>query len=131
MKDIRIYLIFLVMAVVAAMVFAGCATLEKSRVSNVEGMLAKAGFQKQVADTPQKLAHLKTLAQNRFSRHQRHGKPYLVYADAAGCKCLYSGDEEAFQRFRGLERLQSVDYAKANKPGFQTDWTAGFWGPFE
>ena len=67
------------MAVVAATIFAGCATLEKSEVSNVEGLLTKAGFQKQVADTPQKLAHLKTLAQHQFSRHKRHGKSYVVY----------------------------------------------------
>ena len=130
MKKIRIYLVPLVMAVVAATIFAGCATLEKSEVSNVEGLLTKAGFQKQVADTPQKLTHLKTLAQHRFSRHKRHGKLYFVYADAADCQCLYSGDEEAFQRFRGLERLQS-NPIEIDRPGFVTGWTMGFWGPFE
>ncbi len=66
MKKISIYLVPLVMVVVAVMIFAGCAALQKNEVSDVEGLLTKAGFQKHVADTPEKLTHLKTLAQNRI-----------------------------------------------------------------
>jgi len=46
MKKISIYLVPLVMVVVAVMIFAGCAALQKNEVSDVEGLLTKAGFQK-------------------------------------------------------------------------------------
>ncbi len=133
MKKIWIWLAPLVMVAVAATIFTGCAALERGEVSNVEGLLTKAGFQKQVADTSQKLAHLKTLPQHRFSRHKRHGKLYFVYADATDCQCLYSGDEEAFQHFRGLERIQDNKPIQMHRSGLGggENWSGGtFWGPF-
>ncbi len=131
MKKIRIWLAPLVMAVVATTIFAGCAALERGGVSDVEGLLTKAGFKKQVADTPQKLAHLKTLPQHRFSRHERHGKLYFVYADATDCKCLYSGDEKAFQHFRGLEREQDYMRTEMHRPSLRAQpWTGEYWGHF-
>ena len=107
MKKIQVWLVPLVGAVTIALMLAGCAALHKNDVLDVEGLLTKAGFQKQIADTPQKLAHLKTLAQQRISRHKRHGKLYFVYADAADCECLYAGDEVAFRHFQDLERQQN------------------------
>jgi hypothetical protein len=104
MKEIRIYLVPLVLAAFAFTMFSGCAALQTNQVSDVEGLLTKAGFQKHVADTPQKLAHLKTLAQHRISRHKRHGKLYFVYADASDCQCLYAGGEEAFRHFSGSSK---------------------------
>jgi len=133
MKKIRIWLVPLVMAVVAATLFAGCAALQNNEVSDVEGLLTKAGFQKQVADTPQKMTHLETLAQHRISRHKRHGKLYFVYADTADCQCLYAGDEEAFRHFRDLERQQNSNPIEMDRPDIVTgeDWSIAPWGPFD
>ena len=133
MKKIRIWLVPLVTAVVVATMFAGCAALQKNAVSDVEGLLTKAGFQKHVADTPQKLTHLKTLTQHRISRHKRHGNLYFVYADAANCQCLYAGNEEAFRHFRDLERQQNSNPIEMDQPDIVSgeDWSAAPWGPFD
>ena len=133
MKKVQIYLVPLVLAVAAVMIFSGCAALQKNEVSDVEGLLTKAGFQKHVADTPQKLAHLKTLAQNRISRHKRHGKLYFVYADSADCQCLYAGGEEAFRHFRDLEQQQNSNPIEMDQPDIVTgeNWSQAPWGPFD
>ncbi len=133
MKKIQVCLISLVGAVTLALMLAGCAALQKNDVLDVEGLLTKAGFQKQIADTPQKLAHLKTLAQQRFSRHKRHGKVYFVYADAANCQCLYAGDAVAFRHFQDLERQQNSNPIEMDRPDVVTgeDWSQAPWGPFD
>ncbi|HKI49950.1 MAG TPA: hypothetical protein VKA69_11525, partial [Desulfobacteria bacterium] len=119
--------------VTIALMLAGCASLEKNDVLDTEGLLMKAGFQKHVADTPQKMAHLKTLAQQRFSRHKRHGKLYFVYADAADCQCLYAGDERDFQHYQDLERQQGMGPIEMDQPDVVTgeDWSQSPWGPFD
>ena len=133
MKKSLVWLIPLVGAVTIALMLTACAALQKNEVLDVEGLLTKAGFQKQIADTPQKLAHLKTLAQHRISRHKRHGKLYFVYADAADCLCLYAGDERAFQHFQDLERQQNSNPIEMDRPDIVTgeDWSLAPWGPFD
>jgi len=133
MKKIQVWLIPLVGVVALALTLAGCASLEKNDVLDTEGLLMKAGFQKHVADTPQKMAHLKTLAQQRFSRHKRHGKLYFVYADAADCQCLYAGDERDFQHYQDLERQQGMGPIEMDQPDVVTgeDWSQSPWGPFD
>ena len=81
----------LIGTVAIALTLAGCAAMQKNDVSDVEGLLAEAGFQKHAADTPEKMTHLKTLPQQHFSRHKRNGKVYVIYADAAYCQCMYVG----------------------------------------
>ena len=132
MKKIQVWLIPLVGVVTIALMLAGCAALQKNEVLDVEGLLTKAGFQKHVADTPQKLAHLKTLGQQRISRHKRHGKLYFVYADAAICQCLYAGDETEFRHYQDLERQQGSDPIEMDRPDIVTgeDWSLSPWGPF-
>jgi hypothetical protein len=63
-----------------------------------EQILAGAGFQKKVADSPAKLAHLKTLTPARkLVTHQREDRLYYVYADPETCKCLYVGTAAQYQ----------------------------------
>lgn len=83
----------------------------RNEVADVEGLLAKAGFRKKVADTPQRLAHLKTLPQHKLFRHNLHGNSYIVYADATYCICLYMGNETNLRHYRDLERQQNVNPA--------------------
>ena len=64
-----------------------------------EQLLAGVGFQKKIADTPEKLAHLGTLTPaRRLVAHRRDGQLYYVYADPAMCKCLYVGTPAQYQR---------------------------------
>ena len=133
MKKVQVWLIPLVGAVTIALMLAGCAALQKNEVEDVEGLLTKAGFQKQVADTPRKMAHLKTLAQQSFSRHKRHGKLYFVYADAANCQCFYVGDKIEFSHYQDLERQQGSNPIEMDRPDIVTgeDWSLAPWGPFD
>jgi PBP1b-binding outer membrane lipoprotein LpoB len=133
MKKMQVWLIPLVSVVTIALMLAGCAALQKNEVMDAEELLTKAGFQKYVADTPQKMAHLKTLAQQVISRHKRHGKLYFVYADAANCQCLYAGDETDFQHYQDLERQQNNNVIEMDRPDIVTgeEWSQAPWGPFD
>jgi hypothetical protein len=132
MKKMQVWLIPLIGMMTIALMLAGCAALQKNEVLDVEGLLTKAGFQKNVADTPQKLAHLKTLAQQCISRHKRHGKLYFIYADADNCQCFYVGDEIEFSHYQDLERQQGSNPIEMDRPDIVTgeDWSVSPWGPF-
>jgi hypothetical protein len=63
-----------------------------------EQLLAAAGFEKKVADTPAKLAHLGTLTPARkLVTHRKDGHLYYVYADPVVCHCLYVGTAAQYQ----------------------------------
>jgi len=63
-----------------------------------EQLLTAAGFDKKVADTPERLAHLERLTPARkLVAHRRDGKLYYVYADPEMCKCLYVGTATQYQ----------------------------------
>lgn len=42
-------------------------------------------------------------------RHMRHGKPLYLYQDVNGCKCVWVGDEAAYNRFRERFRAAELD----------------------
>ncbi|MBU0735258.1 MAG: hypothetical protein KKG10_14015 [Proteobacteria bacterium] len=113
------------------LVLGGCVSLQKNTVADVEGLLARAGFRKMVADTPQKLAHLKTLPQHKLTHHERDGNKYVLYADATYCTCLYVGDETSLQHYRNLEIQQNENPLELlNQPDIVTgqEWS-DIWGP--
>jgi len=91
---------------VLVLALAGCAVVkdvQKNEAADREQLLAAAGFQVRLADTPQKMAHLQTLTQRKLITHQRNGKVYYVYADALNCQCLYVGNTAAYQRFQQMQ----------------------------
>ena len=108
---------------VLGIVLAGCAAMEKSEATDTEQLLASAGFKMKPADTPEKLAHLKTLTQLKVVPHDRNGKVFYVYADAVNCKCVYAGDAKAYQRYENLAVKQNI--AQMNEDA-SMDW--GMWG---
>ena len=96
MPKLLLYLICLI----AALALAGCATPQDARETS--SVLTQSGFLVQNADTPAKLAHLKSMPQRKFFKIKRQGKDWWVYADARDCKCLYVGDYEDFQEYKKL-----------------------------
>ncbi len=110
---------------------AGCAALQKNNVTDVEGLLERAGFSKMAADTPQKLAHLKSLPQHKFIPHERDGRKYILYADAAYCECLYVGNETTLQHYRMLDIQQNENPVELlNRPDIVTgEEFSDIWGP--
>ena len=111
---------------------AGCRTLRNKKAMNTEEVLYKAGFQIKRADTPEKLAHLKTLPQRKIVPFQHKGSPRYFYADADGCNCLYLGDRDAFQSFQHISLEKEVaahEYvAGGNFVYVEVDWNV--WGDF-
>ena len=111
---------------------AGCTTLRNKRTMNAEEVLYKAGFQMKRADTPEKLAHLKTLPQRKIVSHIKKGIPRYFYADADGCKCLYLGDRDAFESFQHIlmeKEVSAHEYVAGGDFVYvEVDWNV--WGDF-
>jgi uncharacterized protein YdbL (DUF1318 family) len=113
-------------------VAGGCAALRKSDVDSQEQLLSAAGFQMKLADTPQKLAHLETLTSQKLVPHTKDGTLYYVYADAEFCKCLFVGNQPAYQKYQQLAIQQKVAEERLNAAAMNENaamnW--GMWGPF-
>ena len=76
-------------AVVVAVVIglsSGCTTIRQYSTLETEQILSAAGFHMRLADTPEKLAHLRTYA----------------YADPEVCRCLYAGTQAQYQAYQQL-----------------------------
>ncbi len=135
MKKERAWLALIVI-VLALIALAGCAAvqaIQKSEATDKEQMLTAAGFKVRLADTPEKLAHLQTLIQRKLIAHSRDGNVYYVYADALACKCLYIGNEEAYQRYQEMviqQRIANEQRMTAEMNyGAQMNWD--MWGPYD
>ena len=120
-------------AVLAGLLVAACssATAQRDRAVEIEPLLLAAGFQKRVADTPQKLAHLQQLMPLKLVPHARQGSVYYVYADPSGCRCAYVGDQMAFEQFQGLVLKQTVsqDSVSVTREDENSMMSWGSWGP--
>ena len=125
MKKKIVWFNTLAVIMVLGIALAGCATVEKSNAQDTQQMLAAAGFKMKLADTPEKLAHLKTLTQRKVVPHDQDGKPVYIYADAEFCRCLYAGDEDAYDRYEKMTVRQNI--AEMNEAGAM-NW--GMWGPW-
>ena len=75
----------LAVAVVAA---TGCVTIRRHAVQDAEQVLAASGFHKKRANTPEKVADLRSVPPRRLLPQERDGRLYYVYATrrcAAAC----------------------------------------------
>jgi hypothetical protein len=119
-------------ALLVAIAASGCATMEKDQVTETEQMLAAAGFEQKLADTPEKMTHLQSLPQLDVTGHKDGDQPRFVYADATYCQCLYVGDQAAYKRYQEYARKNS----KMDQQRQQTMWNHAnrmrwdMWGPY-
>ena len=91
------------MALFIVFYLLGCAiTSQKEKAFDAENLLVSAGFTFKVADTAEKLEKLNKLPQRKLLRNARQDKVTYLYADEVDCKCVYMGDEAAYQRLRRL-----------------------------
>jgi hypothetical protein len=110
----------------------GCATTTTAQKDfTAEKLLVAAGFNFKEAQTPEQLAKMQELPQKKLLRKEIKGKPVYLYADATGCRCLYAGDEAAYNRFcklrqeaRAHGRQHKGIFAEENLSGVDEDWTA-------
>jgi hypothetical protein len=66
--------------------------------------LEDAGFKMREANTPERLARLRTLPPQKFVRREKNGVPYYLFADPDYCKCLFIGDQNALNTFRDMPK---------------------------
>jgi hypothetical protein len=120
--------------IVTTIVLAGCATIEKQETKSTEQLLSASGFDIQPADTPEKLASLQAMKQNKLLRRQtKDGALQFLYADAAVCRCLYVGDQQDYQRYQKLAVQQQIaiaDQEAALDASLDSPWAYGWWVPY-
>jgi hypothetical protein len=92
----------LLLALIAlAAVLVGCASQGKwTAADQTQVDLGSCGFTWKIADTPDKMKQLEALPQRQIVPHKKEGKIYYIYADARDCKCVYIGDEKAYQQYK-------------------------------
>ena len=95
-------------AIVLGTIVSSCSMMQAEQAQDTEQLLAAAGFKMVFANTPAKMAHLKTLTQYKIVPQQKDGATYFIYADAANCQCFYWGQDQAYQAFMLLQDQQNI-----------------------
>ena len=65
-------------------------------------LLLAAGFKQVFPSTPELKARLQAIPQHQVFMASNGPKVFYVYADAAGCGCLYTGTQEQYQAYQKL-----------------------------
>jgi hypothetical protein len=110
------------------MVAVGCS----GQVIQTERLLAAAGFQMRLADSPERQAHLATMMQRQLVPEMQDGSLRYIYADAKYCKCIYVGTEKAYQRYERYAFKQRVSDQRLAAAQINEDASMnwGMWGPW-
>lgn len=111
-KYLEVWKIAMGIFLVAAM--ASCAGTQNAPATETQKHLKSAGFKIHKADTPEKMEQLSTLTQNRLVPKMRDGVNYYIFADARGCKCLYTGTEKEYQRYLKMGATKSPSRDETN-----------------
>jgi hypothetical protein len=106
---------------------AGCATTESH-----QNLLAAAGFQQKIADTPKKQELLNSLPKNQLTLITWKGKTYYVQPDATSTNVAWVGraaEFQAYQQLRLAKQLSNENLmaAQMNQDAMYS-W-GGAWGP--
>lgn len=125
----------LTMLAVVALVLAGqaggCAMVERQETKSTEQLLSAGGFSIKAADTPEKLSKLQAMKQRKILRRQGpDGQPQFLFADATYCRCLYIGNEAAYQSYQKLSVEQQIaeDQQQAElDASMDSPWAYDWW----
>jgi len=120
-----------VMILALGVLVTGCASSQKTKAVDREKYLISAGFKKILADTEEKLGHLKKMPRREIFNLEKDGTLYYVWADEKSCNCIYYGDENAYETYQQILltlKLRSDDAASAalERAGPGGNW--GMWG---
>jgi hypothetical protein len=113
-----------------AIVLAGCTAIQKQQAAQAERLLTAAGFEVQMADTPERLAMLRSVTpQRKVFRVDAPDGLRFVYADAEYCQCVYAGDQQAYERYQRMVSKQRLA-AEKDMAAQMGDDPATAWGPY-
>jgi hypothetical protein len=117
---------------------SGCATQEtpEQRAQRIEPILAAAGFRAHPADSTAKLQNLQVMTPLKVRFTPKDGKIQYWFADPVYCKCLYTGDPDAYEHYQQLRLQQKIaeqerETAELNESAAFEEMNFGVWGgPF-
>ena len=117
-----------VLIVVLSLACAACSAMGEQKALYTERVLAAAGFQMKFATSPEQVSAIAAMPQRKIVPVPYEGKTRYAYADAAYCKCMYAGTQEAYDRAQKIaveSKIESEDSAAT------LQWDAfGGWGPW-
>lgn len=110
------------------LVITACAS-QQQLVGQKEDLLAAAGFQVRIADSPHRLAAMRSLPPNKFVTKVVNGQPVYLYADPLVCRCVYFGNQQNWGAYRQeVFAQQLANEAQMTAILNQSDWDWGPWG---
>jgi len=114
------------LVVTALAALSGCATLRGQDAVGTEQLLAKAGFQKRNADSPEQARSLASMPPFKIvARGVGHDAAY-TYADPVSCRCLYVGGPQQYVEYQRLATEREVAEGELWAENDEMDW--GLWG---
>jgi len=93
---------FLAIIGIFILTISGCAILRTNEAQQTDRLLSAAGFKMLPAYTPQKDELLSSLTPLKLQYRIRDAKTLFFYSDPYDCKCVYTGDQSAYDRFEKL-----------------------------
>jgi hypothetical protein len=79
--------------------FSGFASVRQKEAADTGRLLTAAGFQQRLADSPERLAHLRTMSPLKLVARNKAGQVIYTFADPERCRCLYVGGAKEYGRF--------------------------------
>ena len=95
-------------AIAISSLLSSCSMMQAQQIQDKEQLLTAAGFKMKPADTPEKLAHLKSLPQDKITPNEKDGVVYYIYADVDNCQCFYWGLDQSYQNFMLLQEQKNI-----------------------
>lgn len=102
---------------ISGLLTGGCTLMQESEAMKMERSLTAAGFQMKQAANKKQMEQLALLTQRKLVEREKDGKRYYIYADANFCKCLYTGTQAAYQKYRQLAKQQELMEDKIEAAG--------------
>jgi hypothetical protein len=121
----KVYRKAMMLALIVALPLAGCVALQRSEARDTEQLLAAAGFQAKPADTPEKLANLRTMPPRQLEARSKDGNFAYTYADPDYCQCLYVGGPKQYSAYQRLAVKKEIAQERREAA---MDWD--MWGPW-
>ena len=113
----------------------GCAAIQSNKTQEQEQLLSAAGFKMIPATTQAEIENLNTLTPHKVMFSVKDNKPLYWYADPTNCKCVYTGDQAAYQRYEKLltesqiaDEVEQAAISNEVASDNMWGWMGGPWG---